>query len=180
MTPHSISAWNSSLNEEEKLLSLSMPLVPPVPTAPLDLFAQLLAHKLRYLPGESDSVILSHEIISRPVSSHVSDSRDDLVHASTLLLRQPDPTASAMAVTVALPVSIAAMRILDGHVKIRGVIGPTADKEIYQPVLEELSRLGIVMKESTKSRRPGIGLAGSMMDSRLFEQSVPRPKRAHA
>ncbi|KAG8811525.1 hypothetical protein FRC19_003744 [Serendipita sp. 401] len=148
---------------------LSLPLVPTEPTPALDLFARLLAHKLRYLPGEKDSVILSHEIISRPLgattTSTVEDPSSDMqIHTSTLIVRQTDPLSTAMAVTVSLPLAIAALRVLDGHVKIRGTVGPTADSEIYRPVLKELEDLGVVMKEETKRRTTGNrGLAYRMM-----------------
>jgi alpha-aminoadipic semialdehyde synthase len=161
----------------------SLPTVPPMPTLAIDLFARLLAHKLRYLPGESDSVILSHEIISRstPASQSSSGTRDELIHTSTLILRQPHPTTSAMAVTVALPVALAALRILDGRVKTRGVVGPTADKEIYRPILQEMSTHGLIMKEGTKRWQPGLGLAGSMLDAKLVtHHTQPMNRRLHA
>jgi alpha-aminoadipic semialdehyde synthase len=161
----------------------SLPTVPPTPTLAIDLFARLLAHKLRYLPGESDSVILSHEIVSRSTlaSQSSSGTQDELIHTSTLLLRQPHPTTSAMAVTVALPVALAALRVLDGHVKTRGVVGPTADKEIYLPILQEMSNHGLIMKEETKRRRPGLGLAGSMLDSQIItHHALPMNRRLHA
>jgi alpha-aminoadipic semialdehyde synthase len=86
-----------------------------------------------------------------------------------------------MAVTVALPVALAALRVLDGHVKTRGVVGPTADKEIYRPILEEMSSHGLVMKEETKRRRPGLGLAGNMLDAKIVTHHArPMNRRLHA
>jgi alpha-aminoadipic semialdehyde synthase len=141
----------------------ALPLVPVQPTSPLDLFARLLAHKLRYLPGEKDSVILSHEIISRPMGT--AGGQHDMIHTSTLLLRQPSTLVSAMAMTVSLPLAIAALRVLDGHVQTRGVAGPTADKDIYRPVLQEMGTLGLTMKEENAVRLPGRGLASGMTRS---------------
>lgn len=143
----------------------ALPLVPTQPTAPLDLFARLLAHKLRYLPGERDTVLLSHEIISRPTGASQEQLHLDMIHTSTLLLRQPSPRVSAMAMTVSLPLAIAALRVLDGHVQTRGVAGPTADKDIYRPVLQEIGTLGLTMKEENTMRLPGRGLAHGMMRS---------------
>lgn len=141
-----------------------LPLVPTQPTSPLDLFARLLAHKLRYLPGEQDTVVLSHEIISRPTGSR-PDHQLDQIHTSTLILRQPHPEVTAMAMTVSLPLAIAALRVLDGKVQMRGVAGPTADKEIYKPVLQEMGDLGLMMKEETRRRLPGKELASGMLGS---------------
>ena len=141
-----------------------LPLVPSQPTLPLDLFARLLAHKLRYLPGESDSVILSHEVISRPIADQDNLRHDqDLVHTSTLILRQPDTEKSAMAVTVSVPLAIAALRILDGHVQTRGVVGPTADAAIYRYILQDMDASGIVMKKETHPRSKGGSLAPRLM-----------------
>jgi alpha-aminoadipic semialdehyde synthase len=142
----------------------ALPLVPVQLTSPLDLFARLLAHKLRYLPGERDSVLLSHEIISRPIGMSKGQ-RQDMIHTSTLLLRQPSPQVSAMAMTVSLPLAIAALRVLDGHVHTRGVAGPTADKDIYRPVLQEMGTLGLTMKEENTMRLPGRSLADGMIRS---------------
>jgi hypothetical protein len=64
-----------------------------------------------------------------------------------------------MAATVSLPLAIAALRVLDGSTRSRGVIGPSADSEIYRPVLEELASLGIVMKEETRVRQRDRDLA---------------------
>lgn len=155
MTPP-ISSINSSPS--------ALPLVPPKHTPALDLFARLLAHKLRYLPGERDTVLLSHEIISRPIGS-LKEHRLDQIHTSTLIVRQEHPQVTAMAMTVSLPLAIAALRVLDGHVQTRGVVGPTAEKGIYRPVLEEMGTLGLVMKEETTVRLPGHGIASRMMQS---------------
>lgn len=160
----------------------NLPIVPSKPTPVIDLFARLLAHKLRYLPGESDSVILSHEIISRPSgpSSESSDESGDessapgssreLIHASTLLIRQPNPSTSAMAQTVSLPLALAALRVLDGHVRSRGVVGPTADQEIYRPVLKEMGELGLVMREDVRVRRRGNAIGERMIKAMYNKQ----------
>jgi alpha-aminoadipic semialdehyde synthase len=72
---------------------------------------------------------------------------------------------SAMAMTVSLPLAIAALCVLDGHVHTRGVAGPTADKDIYRPVLQEMGTLGLTMKEENTVRLPGRSLADRMIRS---------------
>lgn len=119
-----------------------MPPLPTGPMAPLDIFAYLLSHKLRYLPNERDMVVLSHEIITKGQGEGAPEE----VHTSSMIT-YGTPTASAMARTVGLPVAFAALNVLDGKVAIRGVAGPD-DPSIYKPVLQGLEELGLGMKET--------------------------------
>jgi alpha-aminoadipic semialdehyde synthase len=70
-----------------------------------------------------------------------------------------------MAQTVSLPLALAALRVLDGHVRTRGVVGPTADKEIYRPVLRDMADLGLVMREDVRVRRDGNAIGERMLQS---------------
>lgn len=128
----------------------------------LDLFALLLAHKLRYKSHERDMVFLSHELISRPRSANpYTDVREE-IHTSSLIVRGT-PEHSAMALTVGLPVAFAALRILDGEVHVRGVAGPTADVGLYRLILEDLETVGLGMRESVVKRKEGAGVAAKMV-----------------
>lgn len=139
---------------------ISMPLLPAQPMTPIDLFAYLLAHKLRYKPHERDMVILSHEIIARlPGPNHPEE-----IHTSSLIT-YGTPKASAMARTVGLPVAFAALNVLDGKVNVRGVVGP-GDPSVYKPVLEGLERIGLGM---TESKRVGT----DTIERRLMERAMP-------
>jgi alpha-aminoadipic semialdehyde synthase len=130
--------------------------LPSKPMAPIDLFTLILAHKLRYQRNERDMVVLSHEItVSR--SSHNSPSvsstpgvavEGDETHTSTMIAFGT-PTASAMSRTVGLPVALATLTVLDGHVRARGVQGPTME-DVYGPVLRGLEENGLGMKENVK------------------------------
>lgn len=129
------------------------------PVAPLDLLTTLLAHKLRYKPDERDMVILSHEIISVPKSSKTKRAVDPLTiqgakkHTSTLVTYGTPSIlgASAMARTVGLPLAIAARKVLDGKVEVRGVKGPgDCGRPLWGGVLEGLEERGIAMKESVR------------------------------
>jgi len=53
---------------------------------------------------------------------------------------------TAMAKTVGIPLGIATKLLLQGKIKKRGVVIPI-DKEIYDPVLAELTTLGIRLDE---------------------------------
>jgi saccharopine dehydrogenase-like NADP-dependent oxidoreductase len=61
---------------------------------------------------------------------------------SSLLVFGYDPRYTAMAKTVGLPVAIATKLILSGEINSVGVKIPTT-KDIYIPVLKELSENGI-------------------------------------
>ena len=54
-----------------------------------------------------------------------------------------------MAKTVGMTAAIATRLILDNKVKARGVISPIT-KEIYDPILKELEKLGVVMIEESE------------------------------
>ncbi|KAL1942345.1 hypothetical protein VTO73DRAFT_6409 [Trametes versicolor] len=129
----------------------SLPALPPTPAAPLDLFAVLLAHKLRYAPGERDLVVLSHEIVARAAGAADGDEE---VHASELVA-YGSGEGSAMARTVGLPVAFAALHVLDGGVRARGVQAPM-EREVYGHVLARLEEAGLGMRESVRVRSGGV------------------------
>ncbi|KAG1721076.1 hypothetical protein EDD22DRAFT_962638 [Suillus occidentalis] len=112
------------------------------PQSPIELFTSVLAHKLRYNPGERDMVVLSHEIVAQP--SLIDSARE--VHTSRLVA-YGNSEASAMARCVGLPVAFAALEVLYGGVQIRGVHGPT-ERSLYGAVLDGLQGAGLEMKES--------------------------------
>ncbi|KAF9446416.1 hypothetical protein P691DRAFT_783738 [Macrolepiota fuliginosa MF-IS2] len=124
----------------------------PVPRGaytPLELFAALLAHRLRYAEKERDMVVLSHEVIVRDPKNRNAvqqQQQQEEVYRSSLVV-YGDESASAMARTVGLPVAYAALDVLDGKVGIRGVSGP-GEKEVYEAVLGRLEESGLGMVES--------------------------------
>lgn len=128
-----------------------MPPLPTEPMAPLDIFAHLLAYKLRYLPNERDMVILSHEIVARAKGNSVAPEE---VYSSSLITHGTSK-ASAMARTVGIPVAIAALNVADGKVHMRGVHGPD-DRSVYDAVLQGLEEVGLGMTESVSLKRDTI------------------------
>ncbi|KZO91956.1 hypothetical protein CALVIDRAFT_488223 [Calocera viscosa TUFC12733] len=131
------------------------PALPTTALAPLDYLSLLLSHRLRYSPGERDIVILGHEVVAEsriPIDSDLEAS----VHSS-LLVVYGDEHSSAMARTVGLPVAFAALRVLDGSIDVRGVIGPT-HPSIYVNMLKDLAEDDMVFKETVGSG-PGLGRA---------------------
>ncbi|WP_242084100.1 saccharopine dehydrogenase family protein [Aestuariivivens sediminis] len=65
---------------------------------------------------------------------------------SNMVVLGENQTYTAMAKTVGLPVAMATLAILNGHIKTPGVHIPIT-KEVYQPILKELKNFGIVFKE---------------------------------
>lgn len=65
---------------------------------------------------------------------------------STMVTIGEDQTYTAMAKTVGLPVAIATLDILNGEIKTPGVQIPIS-KEVYTPILKELSEYGIEFHE---------------------------------
>ncbi len=63
-------------------------------------------------------------------------------HTSYLVSKGLDNRHTAISRTVGLPAAIGAKLILNGDIKTRGVILPL-DKEVYEPILNELEELGI-------------------------------------
>ena len=141
----------SSVNENRS----GVPRIPSGLHTPLDLLTTLLSHKLRYEPDERDMVMLSHEIVTVPIDGPPSAGRE--VHTSTLVTYGDPVLGSAMARTVGTPLAFAALRVLDGDIKLRGVQAPVA-REIYQPILADLAGAGITMREASG----GIGMAKSL------------------
>lgn len=100
-----------------------------------------LEKKLALQPADKDMIIMQHEI------EFEKEEKKSKV-TSTLILKGDDAIHTAMAKTVGLPLGIAAKFILDGTIALKGLHIPTA-KEIYQPVLGELQKHGIIFKEQT-------------------------------
>src|ERR1700712_244969 len=113
---------NSRLSILPGAPTTDLPPIPKTPETPMNLLSTLLAHKLRYLPGERDMVILSHEVITSaaPSSPH-STTRQ--VHSSSLITYGNEHN-SAMSLTVGLPLAFSTLRILDGEIRTRGVADP--------------------------------------------------------
>ena len=86
--------------------------------------------------------MLSHEVIVRGRD----DPLQEEVHRSSLVA-YGDGSGSAMAKTVGLPVAFAALDVLDGKVRVRGVTGPN-EREVYEAVLGRLDQAGLGMVES--------------------------------
>jgi saccharopine dehydrogenase-like NADP-dependent oxidoreductase len=116
---------------------------PKKKTTPLDFLAECMAAKMPYAAGERDMIVLYHDFLAE-----YPDHQERIT--STLVDYGIPHGDSAMSRTVSLPAAIATKLILDGKIKETGVRIPV-DPEIYEPVLKELERLGIVCEEKTEA-----------------------------
>ncbi|KAF9039350.1 Saccharopine dehydrogenase-domain-containing protein [Panaeolus papilionaceus] len=162
-----------------------MPPLPEGECTPLDVFAYLLSHKLKYERNERDMVVLAHEVITR------DPKKDEYkVHTSTLTefgklagdpdLKPGERPASAMARTVGIPVALAARMVARNKETFRrGVLRPTS-RDIYTPLMSSLEEHGLGMKEtvktldvkSRKQRTVSGSVAESYANMRRFERGV--------
>ncbi|MEO6550423.1 MAG: saccharopine dehydrogenase C-terminal domain-containing protein [Ferruginibacter sp.] len=114
-------------------------LVPAALKTGADVLQHLLESRLKMLPDDKDMIVMLHEIeyIHAGITTKIE---------SSLIVKGQDYLRTAMAKTVGLPLGIAARLILNGTIQLTGLHIPTI-KEIYNPVLAELSKEGIQFSE---------------------------------
>jgi saccharopine dehydrogenase-like NADP-dependent oxidoreductase len=108
---------------------------------PAQMLEAILAKKWNLLPGDKDLVVMWHKFNYTDM-----ESQKPVVLTSSMVLTGEDSDHTAMAKSVGLPLGIAAKLYLTGTLRLSGLFIPTI-KEIYNPVLEELSEYGIFFKE---------------------------------
>lgn len=118
-------------------------LVPAAAKTSADILQYLLETKWVMQPQDKDMIVMLHEI-----EYETADGNTKKIESS-LVVKGEDNLRTAMAKTVGLPLGIAAKLILNDTIKMTGVHIPIG-KEIYQPVLKELERFGVVFKELVK------------------------------
>ncbi|MBN1953424.1 MAG: saccharopine dehydrogenase NADP-binding domain-containing protein [Anaerolineae bacterium] len=108
----------------------------------LDALAGQMEARLQYKEGERDMIVMRHDfIVEYP---------DRKEHVTSTLVDFGIPHGdTSMARTVGLPAAIAARMILKGQIQLTGVHRPVRP-EIYEPVLDELERLGIKLEEKVE------------------------------
>ena len=115
-------------------------LIPPHCKTSADILQYLLETRLVLHPNDKDMIVMKHEI------DYVLDGKSKQIHSS-LVVKGTDNVRTAMAKTVGLPLGIAAKLILNGTIQLTGLHIPIT-KEIYKPVLNELSTHGIQFYEN--------------------------------
>ena len=98
-----------------------------------------LEKKLALAPTDKDMVVMQHEI-----EYELNKQQHQII--SSLVVLGKDSVHTAMAKTVGLPLGIAAKLILNGTINLSGLHIPIT-KEIYNPVMAELKKNGIMFTE---------------------------------
>ncbi len=104
-----------------------------------DLTADLMMKKMMLPEGSRDMVIMLHSFLVEKANG-----TKEVIKSRLLDFATKEDTSIAR--TVALPAAIAVKMILDGKISDTGVRIPIA-KSIYEPVLNELEKMGISMTE---------------------------------
>lgn len=105
-----------------------------------DMLQKAMEKKLKLQPEDKDMVIMQHEIEYKLEQCYKK-------RMCTLIVKGENSVKTAMAKTVGLPLGIAASLLLQKKITLTGLHIPTPS-EIYQPVLSELQKEGIIFKES--------------------------------
>ncbi len=109
-------------------------------TSPFEITSDRMISKMSLSGDERDTVMMQHVFLAS-----YPDGKREVIKSSLLDFGSPS-TDTAVARTVALPASIAVKMILEGNISLTGVYRPVVP-EIYLPVLEELKKMSIEMKE---------------------------------
>lgn len=140
-----VSAKDSPVNALEYIGMLSRDPIPFERGSLLDVLAERMNASLQYKPGERDLLIMRHDL----TFSYDRGKRRECITALMVDFGIPNGDSS-MARTVSLPAAIGARMVLEDKILERGVLIPVLPK-IYEPVLDELARMGISFEE-TRSR----------------------------
>jgi saccharopine dehydrogenase (NADP+, L-glutamate forming) len=106
---------------------------------PARILEHILLKKWTLLPNDRDFVVMWHRFI------YEQEGTRHVLHAH-LTATGSNAVETAMARTVGLPLGIAACLVMEGKIGTRGVAIPVT-KDIYEPVLMELGRMGIKLVE---------------------------------
>jgi len=122
--------WSGLLSEEPVGLTQGTPAL---------ILEHILNKKWKLAPADKDMIVMWHRF------GYEQNGRQKEIQAS-LVVKGDDSIHTAMAKTVGLPLGIAALCLLQDKIKTRGVALQIVP-EIYEPVLSELSKIGIELEE---------------------------------
>lgn len=106
---------------------------------PAQILQHLLQSKWVLKPDDKDMIVMQHSF------KYSLDGKDETLQSS-LVVKGESVEQTAMAKTVGLPLGIVTRLILKNKISLRGVHIPV-QKEIYEPVLNELKEFGICFIE---------------------------------
>jgi len=107
--------------------------------APAMILEDLLLGKWEMKPGDRDMILMQHEF------EYELEGKPQLVK-STLIMKGDDDEHTAMSKLVGLPLGIFVKLVMLGKITTPGVQIPVG-KEVYLPVLSELSKFGVIFQE---------------------------------
>lgn len=110
---------------------------------PAQIMEHMLKQKWQLKPGDKDMVVMWHKFIYREKNSEMP-----MKLTSSLVVTGDNDIHTAMAKTVGLPLAVVVKLFLTGKMNLTGMYIPT-DQLIYEPVLEELAKFGIIFSEKT-------------------------------
>ncbi len=110
------------------------------PATPAQILQHILEKKWTLNPEDKDMIVMFH-LLKYKLNNTQYELRAHLV------VEGENPTHTAMAKTVGLPLAIATKLILNEEIKLRGVQIPV-HAEVYRPILDELKGLGMTMQHS--------------------------------
>jgi saccharopine dehydrogenase-like NADP-dependent oxidoreductase len=109
-------------------------------TTPFEITSDLMIRKMLLSDDERDMVVLQHIFLAS-----YPDGKKEVIKSSMLDFGSP-ATNTSIARTVALPAAIAVKMIMEKKIEVKGVCRPVIP-QIYNPVLSELEKMNIKMKE---------------------------------
>jgi saccharopine dehydrogenase-like NADP-dependent oxidoreductase len=116
----------------------------------LEAFGDVLANKLSMTDEDRDLVVMRHNFILEDQKTKKRWNHYSTLIASGNSKKQGGYTI--MAKTVGMTAAIGCRLIMDGKISQRGVLSPIT-REIYEPSLAELERLGVVLIEESERFR---------------------------
>jgi saccharopine dehydrogenase-like NADP-dependent oxidoreductase len=116
------------------------------PRSYIDVFGGVMADKMTHGETDRDLVVMRHNFILE------DQTKRRWRHTSTLIdsgQSFKSGGASLMSQTVGITCAIGTRLIMDGKITRKGVLSPIY-KDIYEPIMKELERFGIMMIEESE------------------------------
>jgi saccharopine dehydrogenase-like NADP-dependent oxidoreductase len=107
---------------------------------PFEVTSDLMIEKMMITENERDMVVMQHNFLAS-----YPDGNKEVIRSRMLDFGIPGGDTS-IARTVALPAAVGVKMILENKISLKGVYRPVVT-EIYEPVLDELEKMNIRMKE---------------------------------
>jgi saccharopine dehydrogenase (NADP+, L-glutamate forming) len=102
---------------------------------PAQVLQHILEPKWKLSPEDKDMIVMQHKF-----EYELNGKRKQITSSLVVIGKDSDDTA--MAITVGMPVAIAAEMLLKGQIKVTGVHVPVIP-ELYNPILDELEKYDI-------------------------------------